>query len=97
MSSKTRGRVRGSFNLKRAKVGNLTATIKVESRIGELYNFKVTPNTYYPGGKGAPKKGLKAKVEKKSNMKRLVLHDDKPGDTIDYAKRVNVGALVNAA
>lgn len=73
LSSRNRGRVKESFTLKRAKVANLVATIKVDSRIGELYDFKVTPNTVFPGGKGAPKNGIKGKVVKKANMKRLEL------------------------
>ncbi|MBR2256546.1 MAG: phage tail protein [Blautia sp.] len=79
LSSKTRGKVKESITLKRAKVADLVATIKVNSRIGDLYSFKVSPNGLYPGGKGAPK-FIKGKVAKDNNLKRLILAPGEPRD-----------------
>ena len=65
--------------IKKAKTSNLTATIEVKSKIKEPKNFVLKPDTYYPGGKGAPS-WVKAKNLRSGKLHKMALRPNDSGD-----------------
>lgn len=58
--------------IKKATVGLLAAYIYVKGPIGEVYDYKVSPRTYFPGSRGAPN-WIKGKVKKASRLSSMSL------------------------
>lgn len=56
--------------ISKAKVGNLSAIIKVVDGPSELYEFSLNDRTYYPGSKGAPR-WIKGKQLKTGRLLKL--------------------------
>lgn len=64
--------------VKKAKSGNLSATIEVKGPVNELLGFHVTPRLYVPGG-GYPK-WYKARVLRNAGLKKVALRPNASGD-----------------
>lgn len=68
--------------IKKAKIGNLAAIIEVKDKSSDLYEYKLSDRTYYPGSKGAPS-WIKAKQLKRNKLQRLAA---RPGGGSDQYK-----------
>lgn len=66
----------------KAKIGRLAAIIDVRDKSSDLYEYKLSDRTYYPGSKGAPK-WIKAKQLRSGSLKRIAA---RPGDAGDKYK-----------
>ena len=56
--------------VRKATVGNLEATITSTGRIQDLSDYVASPDTYFPGSKGAPS-WIKGKVLRQSRLKGI--------------------------
>jgi hypothetical protein len=74
-----KGRLKKTMSIEKAKAGKLEAYIKSTSRPSSLYDFKVSPKKYIPGG-GNVKRGYLANAKKDMEALRLVLRPDSKGD-----------------
>lgn len=62
--------------IQKATIGKLAAIVEAKDRASDLYDYKLSDRTLYPGGKGAPKLGIKARQLRSGRMTRLMA---KPG------------------
>jgi len=59
-------------SIKKAKVGKLEAIIEAKDRASDLYDYKLSSRTYFPGSVGAPN-WIKAKQMKSAKMQKMAL------------------------
>ena len=71
--------IRAANDTKKASASNLRAVIEVKSKIKEPKNFVLIPDTYFPGGVGAPK-WVKAKNLRNGKLHKLALRPKDSGD-----------------
>lgn len=71
--------IREANDIKKAKASNLAATIEVKSKIKEPKNFVLVPDTYFPGGRGAPP-WVKAKNLRNGKLHKLASRPNDSGD-----------------
>ena len=65
--------------IKKARVSNLVAIIEARDKSSELVDYKVSPPTYFPGSKGAPK-WISAKVLRQNRLRHMALLPGNSGD-----------------
>lgn len=70
LSGKNSKAMTAATKVKKATAARLSADLTVSSRIGELYDFQVSPKAYYRGGVGAPK-WVKGRVKRAAALERL--------------------------
>ena len=74
------GAYRAITKIDKAKTSNLVATVTAkDSKVFDLYKYKLNDRTYYPGSKGAPN-WIKAKQLKRGSLKKLSLKRGGSGD-----------------
>ena len=71
--------IRKANEIKKAKASNMVATITAKGPANELLDFVVKPNTYFPGGRGAPK-WVKAKGRRNSKLSNVAKFPSATGD-----------------
>lgn len=75
----TKGDIREANSIKKAKAGDLAATIEAKGDVNEFLDFHVRPSTYFPGGKGAPS-WVKARVLRNGDFHKIALRPGADGD-----------------
>lgn len=71
--------IREANTIKKAKTSNLVAIIEARGTPNELLDFRVRPNNYFPGGKGAPE-WVKAKGRADTSLKEIAREPESEGD-----------------
>lgn len=66
--------------VQKATIGKMAAIVEAKDGSSDLYEYKMNDRTYYPGSKGAPKAGAKAKQLKSSRIASLALRKGAKGD-----------------
>lgn len=83
MAQETKTKVNQATKVHKAKAATLAAAIEVTSKIGELYNFKIVPRTYfkgnYHGGEGAPS-WIRGQVRRDGSLGRIAARPNAAGD-----------------
>lgn len=75
----TKGDIRQSNVIRKARAGSMEAEIKAAGTNNELLDFRVRPSTYFPGGRGAPRM-VYAKALNGGSFKPVVLRPGAAGD-----------------
>lgn len=76
---RTKSDIAKANKVKKAKTGVLEAKISAVGPQNELLDFRVSPSTYFPGGKGAPK-WVKARAKRNEKFQRIALRMNATGD-----------------
>lgn len=74
--------IKEANKIKKATVSNLAAIIEAKGAPLDLTEYKVSPQTYFPGSKGAPS-WIRAKTLRSGKLKRMALQ---PGSSKDKYK-----------
>jgi len=73
------GDIRSANKITQATAKTLTATIRATSGIKEPKHFVLKPDTYFPGGRGAPS-WVRSKVLRNGKLHKMALRPDASGD-----------------
>lgn len=76
---KKKADIKSANAVKKATVGNLGAKVSAVGPTNELLDFRVSPRTYYPGSRGAPK-WIKARATRSAPLQRVALRPNAAGD-----------------
>ena len=71
--------IKSANTIKKATVGRMEATIKAKGPANELLDFQVSPRTYFPAGRGAPK-WVKSRGRKDRKLTRVARFPSASGD-----------------
>lgn len=64
---------RSANKIKKATTKDLAAIITMKGKTNEMLDFRVSPDTYYPGSKGAPS-WIKGKIMRQGRLKKVALN-----------------------
>ena len=76
---KTKADIKKANTVKKATVGRLESNISAVGPLNELLDFRVSPSTYFPGSKGAPR-WIKARAKRDEPFQRIALRPTAAGD-----------------
>ena len=76
---KKKADIKSANTIKKATVGRLESKISAVGPSNELLDFRVSPSTYFPGSKGAPR-WIKARAMRSELFKRIALRPNATGD-----------------